>query len=725
MELHAAGVYSEEMTRTIPHRTCLLATIAAAIALALAFGGAAAQAPDAAATSSVPPTKAAIVRAPVTGAPLAAQPLGKAPSERSTVTLDAGFRFNTVAALLHLARPYDPRLRLTLRTSLDGLTWQPWQTLAFVRSEGRPGTARRPDDTASQPLWIGEARFVQYSVTLGRSTVPRTVKRLRFVFINTMDGGESAGSPAAGAVESTTSLSPTRLGFLAATARRPAIVTRAGWGADESWRHWRPSYARVRMAFVHHTAGTTEYTRLQAPAIVRAVYYYHCKVLGWGDIGYNFLVDRYGTIYVGRYGGMRRGVIGAQVAGFNTHSTGVSMMGTFETAQPTPEMLAALERLLAWKLRLTRVDPLGRTVMTSHGGDRYAAGVRVRLRTISAHKDVGITACPGRAGYARMGQIRSSTWALMRRKPMPLYVSAYALPATITPNGDGNNDVATISCYAYSPATIRVAVLDRTGAEVRLLQDWTPVTTGIWPVVWDGTLPGDTGPVTISGPYVVKVDVTDAFGHTASATAKVAVNATLRGVSLKPAWFSPNGDAVADETVVSYTLDRDATTVVTFGPASAPWRIFALGRQAAGRYQIVWDGLDDYGAAVPDGAVRVAVRAVDDTGSATVVKSVAIDRVNPRPIAVEPLLRVKRNVRIDVPYRVRDRSTTTVAVHIAITRDDGTVVKDSDRGWVTTGTIHRLPFETSAPGIYTFTITAHDHAGNHEVAPALIVLTVR
>jgi len=119
------------------------------------------------------------------------------------------------------------------------------------------------------------------------------------------------------------------------------------------------------------------------------------------------------------------------------------------------------------------------------------------------------------------------------------------------------------------------------------------------------------------------------------------------------------------------------------------------------------------------------VRAVDDTGNATVVKSVAIDRVAPRPIAVEPLLRVKRNVRIDVPYRVRDRSTTTVSVHIVITRDDGTVVKDSDRGWVTTGTIHRLPFETSVPGVYTFTITAYDHAGNHEIAPALIVLTVR
>ena len=140
---------------------------------------------------------------------------------------------------------------------------------------------------------------------------------------------------------------------------RPPIVTRAGWGADESWRRGSPQYAGVRMAFIHHTAGTTEYTPEQAPAIVRAVYYYHTKVLGWSDIGYNFLIDRYGTIYQGRRGSMQRGVIGAQTLGFNSHSTGISLMGTFDTSEPTPAMLASLERLLAWKLSLTGVDPLG------------------------------------------------------------------------------------------------------------------------------------------------------------------------------------------------------------------------------------------------------------------------------------------------------------------------------------------------------------------------------
>ena len=86
---------------------------------------------------------------------------------------------------------------------------------------------------------------------------------------------------------------------------------------------------------------------------------------------------------------------------------------------------------------------------------------------------------------------------------------------------------------------------------------------------------------------------------------------------------------------------------------------------------------------------------------------------------------MRRGIRIDVPYRVRDRSATTVRTRIVITRDDGTVVKDSDRGWVTTGALHALPFRTTIPGVYTFTITAVDHAGNVEVAPAVVTLTVR
>ena len=574
----------------------LAVALATTLACVIIAGLTQATAASAATPDAAPSTRAAIVPVALPVAAGGSQTGDTVDVGRSTrvappapvwppaASLDAGFRFNALGVLLHVARPYDPRLRVSIRTSPDGVLWQPWTPVPFSASEGRPGTARHPDDTASQPLWVGEARFVEYRVTLDRRpATPADVERLRFVFVNTLDGGVS---PAQADVAAGSTGAPAPRGILPASPSRPRIVTRAGWGADESVRRWRPEYARVRMAFVHHTAGTTEYTPEQAPAIVRAVYYYHARVLGWGDIGYNFLVDRFGTIYVGRFGGIWRGVVGAHVAGFNRHSTGVSMMGTFQTSQPTPEMLDALERLLAWKLSLTRVDPLGHTVMRSRGGDRYAPGARVRLRTISAHKDVGITACPGVAGYARMTQIRRATYAIRRGRPLPLYVSAYVTPATITPNGDGVNDVATVACHAYSAASLRVAVLDRTGAEVLLLQDWTPVELGIWPVAWDGALPAPGGvgePAAISGSYTMRVDATDAFGGVASATARLAVNATVTGVSVRPAWFSPDGDGITDVAVLSYRLERDATPVITFGPASAPLRVVTPGRAACRR----------------------------------------------------------------------------------------------------------------------------------------------
>ena len=107
-------------------------------------------------------------------------------------------------------------------------------------------------------------------------------------------------------------------------------MTRAQWGADEAYRSGPPSYGVVRCAFVHHTVNANTYTRAQAPALVRGIYYYHTQVNGWRDIGYNFLIDRFGTIYEGRYGGVAKAVIGAQVLGFNAMSTGVALIGTFE-----------------------------------------------------------------------------------------------------------------------------------------------------------------------------------------------------------------------------------------------------------------------------------------------------------------------------------------------------------------------------------------------------------
>ncbi len=85
----------------------------------------------------------------------------------------------------------------------------------------------------------------------------------------------------------------------------PPITSRAGWGADESISPEAPGYlpgGKVKAVVVHHTAESNTYTCEQAPAVVRAIYAYHVKQLGWKDIGYNFLVDKCGTVYEGRKG---------------------------------------------------------------------------------------------------------------------------------------------------------------------------------------------------------------------------------------------------------------------------------------------------------------------------------------------------------------------------------------------------------------------------------------
>ena len=131
----------------------------------------------------------------------------------------------------------------------------------------------------------------------------------------------------------------------------PSIVPRADWQADERIVRMHPLYApTLKLAVVHHTAGSNAYTPAQSAAIVRGIELYHVKGNGWSDIGYNFLVDRYGTVYEGRAGGMTRNVIGAHALGFNNGTAGVALIGNFQSTPPPPAMEDALARLLAWRL---------------------------------------------------------------------------------------------------------------------------------------------------------------------------------------------------------------------------------------------------------------------------------------------------------------------------------------------------------------------------------------
>ena len=134
--------------------------------------------------------------------------------------------------------------------------------------------------------------------------------------------------------------------------------------------------------------------------MVRAVQAYHVKANGWDDIGYNFLVDKYGKVFEGRYGGIGRNVVGAHAQGFNYGSAGVALIGNYGGASVSPAARDALARLVAWRLDVAHLDPRATTVARSGGNPRFGAGVPVRLRMISGHRDVYATSCPGGAAYA-------------------------------------------------------------------------------------------------------------------------------------------------------------------------------------------------------------------------------------------------------------------------------------------------------------------------------------
>src|SRR5438067_2512556 len=161
-----------------------------------------------------------------------------------------------------------------------------------------------------------------------------------------------------------------------ASEAQPAILTRADWGADESIRRGSPSYSStVKVGFVHHTDTANSYSMSQVPAMIRSIYAYHVQSNGWSDIGYNYLVDRFGRIWEGRYGGITKAVIGAHTGGFNYDTFAASLIGSFGTAAPSSAMLAAVERLFAWKFGSYYLNPSGRTTLVagSFSGSRYAA----------------------------------------------------------------------------------------------------------------------------------------------------------------------------------------------------------------------------------------------------------------------------------------------------------------------------------------------------------------
>ncbi|MCX4909317.1 peptidoglycan recognition protein [Streptomyces sp. NBC_00878] len=205
----------------------------------------------------------------------------------------------------------------------------------------------------------------------------------------------------------------------AGQATRPAIVPRERWLADAAYTRPPTRYAnRVSAVFVHHTDSPNGYDCADVPRIIRYLYAGQAGGRHWDDIGYNFLVDRCGTIYEGRAGGTDRAVVGAHTQGFNVGTTGIAAIGTFTAGVPVPKaMTDAIAAVAAWKLGLVGIDPRAEVQLVSTNSlSKYAAGTRGTFTAVSGHTDGYWTACPGAALMARLPEIREHAARLQGRR---------------------------------------------------------------------------------------------------------------------------------------------------------------------------------------------------------------------------------------------------------------------------------------------------------------------
>jgi hypothetical protein len=232
----------------------------------------------------------------------------------------------------------------------------------------------------------------------------------------------------------------------AAETGAPFIASRAMWGADESFRNMYPNcttpdYASsVDFAVIHHTVNSNNYGPGDAPALIRGIYYFHTHDNGWCDIGYNFLIDRFGQIWEGRYGGGHMPVIASHAGGFNAGSTGISMLGNYDVASVPVAAYLSLVDLIAWKFKYHGVDPNGFVTRTVAESDcncqRWPPGTVVTIPTIVGHTDVDGTSCPGRFLYPLIPQIRRDVAAIVNA---PENADA---PVTCDWNHDGRDTTA-------------------------------------------------------------------------------------------------------------------------------------------------------------------------------------------------------------------------------------------------------------------------------------------
>ena len=387
--------------------------------------------------------------------------------------------------------------------SLTGGTWSDWEEIEY-HDEHAPDPGSEEARTArpgTDPIVVGDVDEVQVKAETVDGEVPADMKLAlvdpgasadAVVEEPAIDTAELGGAadlalssgevdvttdpdvPVPGTTDPGTDGEGVLTGSAADVTPKPLIYSRAQWGADERMRDKSSlGYYEIHAGFVHHTVNSNGYSRRQVPSLMRGIYAYHTQSRGWSDIGYNFIVDRFGRIWEGRFGGVDRPVVGAHTLGYNESSFAMSALGNFDTARPSSAMLDAYGRLFAWKLSLHGIDASSTKQWV---GSKY-------FQAINGHRDAGQTACPGRHLYAQVPAIRS-----LAVRTSPRFNDVDQLTGVGDMSGDGKNDLV-----VRQETTKRLYLFrgtDRAGyrKRVQLSADWSRfnLTAGVGDFNGDG-----------------------------------------------------------------------------------------------------------------------------------------------------------------------------------------------------------------------------------------------
>ncbi len=432
-------------------------------------------------------------------AALVLQP-GASSGEFTSPVLQADFPFTAIGSHWEAELPLGSELHLWLRASDDGVSWSDW-------TEVPPTDVQRwRADTDWGELVFLSGQYLQVRVRL-ETWSPDAQPRLDGLTLTYIQPhGPSLSQALAGA----------RL-----TNDGVTIIPRSSWGVPDNSPGWPPEYHAPKVFIIHHTVTPNDADPI---ATIQAIYYYHAITRGWGDIGYNFLVDHLGNVYEGRYGGERDGeiVVGGHAQRYNYGSIGVALVGTFQEDDPPAPMEDSLVNFLAWEAGRYGIDPVGETYF-----------IDGTFPNIMGHRDVLSTACPGDHAYLRLPEVRTRVLETMQ-------AAAPQIQVISPPEGAVISGVVTITVQV----TGTVVAVDFYADGVLLGTDDTPPFAWAW----------DTRAVA-DGPHTLRAVARTDSGWTGQATVAVFVDnsgSACRDIII-------NGDFESDAGWESLIPDRPLT----------------------------------------------------------------------------------------------------------------------------------------------------------------------